>query len=159
MKYFILLLLAPLLAFSQSKKGKLQLAENISLIWVIKPFIKKEHTVLTCGAGEQQYICTIDGKPWYGSDMGMEMPRNQLVKFTLVIGSTYIYPEISGMFNTNFSGTLNDDQIKIKEYGDQYILSGFFSDGAGTYMVIWRIVGNTAIRELISSDEAYFGQF
>lgn len=115
MKFVIILLIVPLLAYSQSKKGKLQLDENISLIWEIKTFDEEEHTIQTCLSGKQQYICAVDGKPWYGSDTGMSKPKNQLVKFILVIDDTYIYPEISGMFNPNFSGAINNNQIKIKK--------------------------------------------
>jgi hypothetical protein len=121
-----------------------------------KNFDEKEHTIQTCLSGKQQYICAVDGKPWYGSDTGMSKPKNQLVKFILVIDDTYIYPEISGMFNPNFSGAINNNQIKIKKNGDQYELFGYFSDGAGTYTAKWRIVGNAAIREVISNDETYF---
>lgn len=158
MKYLtILLCLFSSFAFGQIKKGKIALGENISLIWEITPFAEKEHKLQTCDNGASAYICTIDALPWYGSDRGMDKPKNQLTKFILIIDGKYFYPEISGMYNPNFSGALKDNQIHITKQGDEYSLDAWFSDGAGTYMAKWRIVAKACIREIITNDEAYFG--
>lgn len=158
MKYILLLLcFTSFLAHCQVKKGNIRLADNVTLTWETKTFDEKEHTLQTCGLGKEAYICTIDDKPWYGSDMGMDKPRNQLTKLILVIDGTYFYPEVTGMFNTNFDGTVNVKHLKLEKYGLQYILHAFFSDGAGTYTVQWRITGKGCVREVISTDEAYFG--
>lgn len=60
------------------------------------------------------------------------------------------------MFNPNFISKLSIHQFKIEKEGNQYVLYGFFSDGAGTYTAHWKIVDAISIREVISNSEEYF---
>ncbi len=157
MKYFFLFLFYPLTFFGQSTSGKIELARNTFVHWTISTFKEKEHTIGICKTNDDSYICTIDGRPWYGSDAGMDMPRNQLVKLELELSGKKITLETVNMFNPSFDGSLGTEQFKLENEGHDYRLYAFFSDGAGTYMAEWKVVEGTSVRELISNDEKYFG--
>jgi len=157
MKYFFLLLFYPVILCAQSTWGKTELARNTFVHWSTSVFKEKEHTIGICKTDDFDYICTIDGKAWYGGDIGMDKPRNQLVNLELELNGKRIPLETTNMFNPSFDGSLGADQFKLQQEGSHYRLYAFFSDGAGTYMAEWKIVNGTSVRELISNDEKYFG--
>ena len=157
MKYIFLILLSNLNAIAQVTEGKILFENNIKLHWTIKIFNEKEHQIKICKNDfGVQYICAIDNAIWYGSDIGLEIPKNQLTNLVLEIGKKKIILDVSSMFNPNFSGKLSIHQFKIEKEGNQYVLYGFFSDGAGTYTAHWRIIDNISIREVISNSEEHF---
>jgi hypothetical protein len=144
-------------AFSQLATSTIKFDHNISLTAVIEPFIQSKHKYDTCDNGlGSKSICLIDGQIWYGNDLGLEMPKNQLTRLILRINENDINLDISGMFNPNLSGRLTKEQFKWKTTEDGYILYGYFSDGAGTYTAKWKIVRNKSIRQTISRDERDF---
>lgn len=158
MKYiFLLVLLSNFNVFAQENLGIISFENDIKLHWTIKAFNEKEHQIKICkndlGA---QYICAIDNAIWYGSDIPVDKPKNQLTNLVLEIGINKIILDVSSMFNPNFSGELSKHQFKIEKEGNQYVLYGFFSDGAGSYTAHWRIIDNLSIREVISNSEEYF---
>lgn len=158
MKYiFLLVLLSSLNIYAQENSGIILLESSIKLHWTIKTFNEKEHQIKICKNDfDVQYICAIDNAIWYGSDIPVDKPKNQLTNLVFEIGKNKIVLDVSSMFNPNFSGELSKHQFKILKEGNQYILYGFFSDGAGTYTAHWRIVDTTSIREVISNSEKYF---
>ena len=158
MKYiFLLVLLSNFNVFAQETSGKISFENDIKLHWTIKAFNEKVHQIKICkndfGA---QYICAIDNAIWYGSDIGLDNPKNQLTSLVLEIGKNKIILDVSSMFNPNFSGELSKHQFKIIKEGNQYVLYGFFSDGAGTYTAQWRIVDTISMREVISNSDEHF---
>ncbi|MFN7045288.1 MAG: hypothetical protein ACK4M1_08835 [Flavobacterium sp.] len=158
MKYiFILVLLSNLNAIAQENSGIISFENDIKLYWTIKAFNEKANQIKVCendfGA---QYICAIDNAIWYGSDIGLDIPKNQLTNLVLEIGKNKIILDVSSMFNPNFSGKLSKHQFKIAKEANQYVLYGFFSDGAGTYTAHWRIIDTISIREVISNSEEHF---
>ncbi len=158
MKYiFLLILLSNFNSIAQVTEGEILFENNIKLHWIIKTFNEKEHQIKICKNDfGVQYICAIDNAIWYGSDIPVDKPKNQLTNLVLEIGKNKIILDVSSMFNPNFSGELSKHQFKIVKEGNQYILYGFFSDGAGTYTAHWKIVDTISIREVISNLEEYF---
>ena len=158
MKYiFLLILLSNFNSIAQVTKGEILFENNIKLHWTIKTFNEKEHQIKICKNDfGVQYICAIDNAIWYGSDIPVDMPKNQLTNLVLKIGKNKIILDVSSIFNPNFSGELSKHQFKIIKKGNQYFLYDFFSDGAGTYTAHWRIVDTISIREVISNLEEHF---
>ena len=158
MKYiFLLILLSNFNSIAQVTKGEILFENNIKLHWTIKTFNEKEHQIKICkNEFGVQYICAIDNAIWYGSDIPVDKPKNQLTNLVLEIGKNKIILDVSSIFNPNFSGELSKHQFKIIKKGNQYFLYGFFSDGAGTYTAHWRIVDTISIREVISNLEEHF---
>jgi hypothetical protein len=144
-------------SLGQVKVSSVDLGDGVTLTGTIETFNKSEHKYDTCDSGlGWKYICLIDGKIWYGNDMGMDLPRNQLTKLAIKIKGKEIELETAGMFNTNFGNELRDGQYHLTKTGDEYFLEAMFSDGAGTYIVNWRIVKSKSQRIKISNDEADF---
>ena len=158
MKYiFLLFLLSNFNSIAQVTKGEILFENNIKLHWTIKTFNEKEHQIKICKNDfGVQYICAIDNAIWYGSDIPVDKPKNQLTNLVLEIGKNKIILDVSSMFNPNFSGELSKHQFKIIKKVNQYFLYGFFSDGAVTYTAHWRIVDTISIREVISNLEEHF---
>lgn len=157
-KFTILFILSIItLSNAQQTKGELILGKGISLKWIVEKFIPEKHKIETCETdSKDKFICKIDEKLWLGSDQGMELPRNQLTKLALNINSNSIELDVSNIFNASYDGELSINQFLIKKEGSFYKLYSYFSDGAGTYTVHWKILNNTSIREVISNDESYF---
>jgi hypothetical protein len=133
------------------------LAEGIELTGVVEKFSADKHRIDTCtDKFKNKYICRIDGNVWYGSNQGMKLPRNQLKKLTIHIGGKPIVLDVSQMFNPQFDYKLNPDHFKLQKKGNGYYLYSFFSDGAGTYTVHWKIDKRKSTRVKISNDEKDF---
>jgi len=159
MKYLIILLLVitQQTALSQTHTSTVVISDGISLTGIIKQFVPSKHNIDTCkDEFNNKYICKIDGKAWFGSDRSLELPRNQLVSLNIEIARKSIKLDVSKMFNVAYSFELQARQFKLKEIKGGHLLYSFFSDGAGTYTVYWKIKNNIAKRILISSDEKYF---
>ncbi|WP_320815689.1 hypothetical protein [Flavobacterium sp.] len=103
-----------------------------------------------------KYLCKIDNQEWYGSDRGIEFPKNELTKLEVIINNNVIKLETSKMFNPSFSGELFETQFKLKKKKDYYILFAYFSDGAGTYSAHWKIINGKSERIVLSNEEEYF---
>jgi len=144
-------------SYSQTQSGEIALGKNISLLWTTIVFKQTEHKIeVSKTEFGDNYICKIDGKPWFGSDFGIEKPRNQLIKLTFKINGKETELDVTNMFNPSFEGILSEHQFLLKKEVGFYRLYSFFSDGAGTYTVHWKIVNESSVREVISSDERYF---
>ncbi len=144
--------------FENSKSGRIDLTSTINLRWRINDFESQNHNIEYCENEYQhtKYICNIDDKEWYGSDIKMELPKNELAALAIFIEGKYIKLDVSQMFNPNTNGELNKDQFKIKDYKNYYFLYGFFSDGAGTYTAHWKIKNGKAERIKISNEDIDF---
>ena len=157
LKIFLIFFSVIFKTFGQTKSGQIVLQKNASLSWTIQEFKESEHNVEICKSEfNWDYICKIDGKPWFGTDLGMTKPKNQLKKLILNLNNSQIELEVANMFNPNYSGSLSGHQFLLKKEGEFYKLYGFFSDGAGTYTVHWKIIKNSSVREVISNEESYF---
>ena len=81
-KILLILFLISNLTFGQTK-GEIQLGKNVALNWEIQNFDKAKHTFEYCGKNELKYLCKIDNQEWFGSDTGIEFPKNELTKLNL----------------------------------------------------------------------------
>lgn len=154
-KTLLILFLISNLTFAQTK-GKIQIDKNIVLTWEIQNFDNTKHTFEYCVKNELKYLCKIDNKEWFGSDNGIEFPKNELTKLNLKIGTKNYDLETSKMFNSNSSGYLGGHQFKLVTYENCKILYSFHSDGAGTYTAHWKIENGKAERIILSRDEENF---
>ena len=114
-KFFIVILLPFCLQIFGQERGELKLTKNAYLFWEINKFDKSAHTYQYCKDAGNNYLCKIDDKTWYGADLGMEFPKNELKKLTLRLNNVYINLETKQMYNPNFSGKLYKHQFKIKK--------------------------------------------
>lgn len=154
---FLLLVICFTNVTAQQKSSTISLAGGIKLTGVIENFNVSKHKIDTCrDEFSNKYICRIDGKKWYGSDQGLELPRNQLNKLTIYINKQPIALNCSGMFNPVYAYEFDPQQFELKNKGNNYYLFGFFSDGAGTYTAHWKISDGKSTRVKISNDEEDF---
>ncbi len=155
---FILLVFNFSQLIAQKITSKLALAKNIELIAVIEKFDSTKHHYDTCITNfEWKAICLIDGQIWFGNDQGLDLPKNKLLKLTMVINGTSIPLETNGMYNINYGSlTIREKQFKLTKTNLGFMLYGFFSDGAGTYTAHWQIIKNKANRNVLSNDENNF---
>lgn len=142
------------IGFAQNSISKVEVGEKIIVSANIVSFDSAKHTYDMCDTGlGWKAICLIDGKPWFGSDAGRDLPRNQIKRMSINIQEQEIQLDVSGMFNPNYENQLRKEQFKIKKTETGYLLSAYFSDGAGTYVAEWLIVKGTSVRTKISSEE------
>jgi hypothetical protein len=153
MKSIILLLISTisLSIYGQVQNITIDINSSIKITGTIKAFEVQKHKIDTCDTGlGWKSICLIDNKPVFGTDN--DMPDNQLINLTIIIKNKEIPLNVDYMFNPNFE--LHKEQFKIKKCEVGQILTGIFSDGAGTYMVQWKIIKNKSFRFLITNDES-----
>lgn len=142
---------------AQTHSGEIALEKNVSLIWITEDFNENAHKIEVCKTeGDYSYISKIDGKPWFGSEIGMNKPRNQLSKLTLKMNGIEIELDISYMYNPSLNGILSQRQFLLEKEGEFYKLYSYFSDGAGSYTVHWKIVNGSSVREVISNNERFY---
>lgn len=122
--------------------------DGITLIMTINPFDAKSHTIKKCG----DYICLIDGKPFYGSDG--KMPKRVVSRLVFVKKGKRIDLDVSSMYDPSLNAEAMKTHISVLPYwGDAYKVTGYFSDGAGAYVCQWLVMSDGAIRTHISNFE------
>jgi hypothetical protein len=127
------------------------LERQVSLIAKIEAFDPSKHIYDTCDTGlGWKSICLIDNNVWFGSDVGMELPKNQLINLTLFLNGHKFGLDVSGMYNPNWKNEIRKDQFKFEKAEIGHNLTGFFSDGAGAYSVNWLIINGNSLRTRIS---------
>ena len=142
---------------AQTINSRIDLDKKIYLEASVMKFNPKEHKLDTCDSGlGWKMICLIDNNIWFGSDDGLALPQYQLTKLTISISGKKIPLDVTGMFNPTYTGKLFLRQFYIEKDQPGYALYGYFSDGAGTYMALWKIVKGKSMRLKISRDEADF---
>lgn len=152
----ILLLLASVPAFADNSKSikadsyTIPLGDGISLQMTVASFDAKKHRIKKCQILDWSGVCLIDGKPVFGTDW--ELPKNQLIKASIKIGSQTINLDASCMFNP-FFGNPDRQNFTIKTVEGGYLVRGSFSDGAGTYEAEWLIIDNSSIRTKLQNKE------
>ena len=148
---FLFLVLSAGQIFAQSNISTVELEKQVSITAKIESFDSSKHIYDTCDTGlGWKSICLIDSKVWFGSDAGMELPKNQLINLTLLINGNKIELDVSGMFNPNWKNEIRKDQFKFEKKEVGFNLQGFFSDGAGAYSVNWLIIKMKSLRTRIS---------
>jgi hypothetical protein len=141
----------------QGVKSEIQLIGDVKLISIAKVFTASEHKLDTCDTGLGWLnICRIDGKPWFGGDAGLDLPKYQLSSLILEFKNKSIKLDVSQMFEPAYNGILQRDQLKITKTRDGFVLDAYFSDGAGTYVAQWKIKNGISNRTVLTKDESQF---
>ena len=60
------------------KNGTIKIDNNISIYWEIQQFDTSKHTFEYCLESDLKYLCKIDKQDWFGSDRGLDFPKNEL---------------------------------------------------------------------------------
>lgn len=151
-----LLLMATVPAFADNSKSiksdsyVIPLGDGISLQMVVASFDAKKHKIKKCQILDWSGVCLIDGKTVFGTEW--ELPKNQLIKASVKIGSQTIKLDVSCMFNP-FFGKPDRQNFTIETVEGGYLVRGSFSDGAGSYESEWLIIDNSSIRTKLQNKE------
>ena len=156
----ILILTLSVKCFSQNINSSVKLNDSITISASVSKFIASNHKLDTCDTGlGWKTICLIDNENWFGSDVGLNLPKYKLDKLTIQIADLKIDLQTNKMFNPNFSGEISIKQFKLAKTETGYTLYAFFSDGAGGYTAHWEIIKGIAFRNVLSKDEgSYYWQ-
>lgn len=119
------------------------LGDGIALQLTIAPFDAKKHKIKKCQILDWYGVCLIDSRPVFGTDW--ELPRNQLIKATVKIGTNAINLDVSCMYNAWFGEPAPQAFVFEKVEGG-FLIRGNFSDGAGSYEAEWLIIGDSSVR-------------
>jgi hypothetical protein len=139
----VLLLLSNSLVNAQSDRLVIPLNHGAQLTLVREPFDPRSAKV-TYGRG---IVSKIDGRVPFGIDG--DLPRAILKEASLKIeGRLYKLP-ITDMFNPWFTSTGFAEGFSLRREGDEWLLTGDFSDGAGAYGAVWKISKSTCVRTWI----------
>lgn len=153
----ILIVLLVTTALRAQTKSSIDFGNGVTLSAVVETFQADQHQYDTCDTGQDwKTICLIDGKIWFGNDQGLGLPRNQLSRMTIKINGKETNLDVSGMYNPSFTGQLTKSQFKLKSTGEELVLYGHFSDGAGSYTAHWTIIRGKSLRQVITNDERAF---
>ena len=154
----IALVLTPLSIFAgnlpSTQTYTIPLKEGVTLQMSVAPFRSREHRITRCEMFAEtmpehdSVVCLIDGKPVFGTDW--EMPYNQLVKATLTVGGKTIDLDVSCMYNP-FYDKPDSTRFSVEKADDLYIITGTFSDAAGSYDAQWLIIENGSVRTRLTS--------
>lgn len=144
------------LAASSARAQTIDLGNGIALTGKVIPFDSTKHTISRCKKFNWNYepVCLIDGKPYFGHDLGPELPRMELTSLRVTIRGKPVTLDISGMFNPSWNVELRPDQFKARTAEGGHQVVGLFSDGAGTYVAVWKIIAGGSIRSVLSNDES-----
>jgi len=149
----LLLLLWAVLS-SQAQTATLRLAHGGVLTLQRAPFAAAGKTSGTYHASYQD-LDAVNGRPVFGTDG--ELPQYILRKATLLLNGVRYELKVTDMYNPWFGAGLryqpNPDSFRLQKTGIAYRLQALLSDGAGTYMAEWKIVGKAATRTMLTEDE------
>jgi hypothetical protein len=126
------------------------LKNEMSLELTADPFDPAKHRVTECDLSGFKGICLIDDKPVFGTDW--TLPRSQLLKASVKIGTDLIDLDVSSMYNPWFEKPDPRDFNAESVYGG-YRIRGFFSDAAGSYHAEWFIVQGKSVRTMLANAE------
>lgn len=143
----LLILLITVNCYSQTEKITIRLENDIFLILEKSDFKLTDQTV---DYYNDQIPIGLNNRIIFGTDG--EIPTSGLTKATLKIRETIHQLKIDDMYNLWFM-EVNERFFNIKKEGNQFRLTGIFSDGAGTYAAEWLIIENSNIRTLLTANE------
>ncbi len=130
-------------------RKEIQLGKDVSLLMETRAFDAKRHDVKLCAGG---IPCLIDGRPVYGTYRSL--PSVEIVSLTLKTGNRAIPLDTSAMYNPWSPREDRDVDVWLsRELGDQLVIRGEFSDGAGAYFAEWEVVEGSALRTILKCAE------
>lgn len=157
MKSNVVLLIMPVLLFVSpasfaDNNMELVLKKDIKLSLTMVTFDKSKHRVKRCG---KESVCLIDGLPVFGADGAM--PKTKLKSMVVTIKGRRISLDVSAMYEpwTVYKGANYAGSFTIRHsWGDIWILTGSFSDGAAGYKARWLISEGKSIRTILGGGES-----
>ncbi len=155
MRLVITFALLPIAAVASEfqRTASLHLRPELTIELRASKFEPSEHKLTKSSSGA---VRLIDGKQFFGTDGGL--PRTQLDSAMLIVQGTKIPLDVGQMYDPWFA-VATRESFSATRYEDGWVLTGLFSDGAGTYLARWRILGGTSLREVISDDEDIISLF
>lgn len=127
-----------------------RLLQDVELTGRVVDLDSTQHSIQRCRSEHGwDFICTIDGRPFFGMDTGNEPPRNEFVFLYLTLAGQRIDLDVSGMFNPCWDGVIDQGMFDWQFIESGYLLRGYFSDGAGSYIAEWTIIGGSSMRTRI----------
>ena len=97
-----------------------------------------------------KFLVSIDGQPVFGTDG--DLPRYVLSKAVLSLNGRAYNLQVKNMYNPWFGSTASEF-VTLTRIGSTCKLRAVFSDGAGSYLVEWKVSGNSAVRTLLTADD------
>lgn len=67
------------------KNGTIKIDDNSFIYWEIEQYDTSKHTFEYCLESDLRYLCKIDKQDWFGSDRGLDFPKNELKKLEISI--------------------------------------------------------------------------
>lgn len=130
-------------------------SSNEKLVLHVRPFEPKKHTI---HKGDNGWL--IDGGLVFGTDYSM--PTSKLEQAYFVVGDKKIPLDTNWMYNAQVDQHENKaTNVTLEKHagGDAYRINAYFSDGAGSYQVQWKIVGSASARTLLIQSEEGWAVF
>ncbi len=126
--------------------------DGVTLAITIDPFDAKAHATKKCG----DYVCLIDGKPFYGSDGAV--PKYAVSRLVFEKNGKQTALDVSSMYDPwidseSMKRSFSVDSSEYSGGGSFSRITGYFSDGAGAYVCQWLVIMDGAIRNHISNSE------
>lgn len=132
----------------KSENTIITLNDSCKLAIEISEFDSTLNKIEKCKILNWEGVCLINGKLVFGTDF--EIPSTILEKAYLYFHDQIIKLDVSSMYDPNGLSLIpNKDQFEIRETEGGFFLTGNFSDGAGAYTVIWKIVKDKSLRVFI----------
>lgn len=142
------------IACKTQAQNVLHFDHEIELYVSIEEFYLDIHTIDTCYFDNTPYVCKIDEKEWFGTDMGLELPKYVLEEIVVIHNGESINLDVTQMFNPVFSKTITERHFQVESESDRILIYGWFSDGAGTYCAKWLVKDGSSKRTLLSNSES-----
>jgi hypothetical protein len=131
----------------------LKLNSGLTLHLEREPFNLRMHAVKRCKVLGRSEVCLIDGRPVIGTDG--DMPASKLSRAYVEVGGKTVALDVDCMYNPWFGDNPPPAQMfTTKKAEAGFFVKGSFSDGAGSYVAQWLVVGDSSVRTVLSSDEA-----
>lgn len=128
----------------------IKLLHDVELTGRVMDFDTLQHSIQRCRSDHGwDFICTIDGRPFFGLDAGNDLPRNEFVFLYLTLDGQRVDLDVSGMFNPCWDGVIAQGMFDWHFIEKGYLLRGYFSDGAGSYIAEWTITVGSSMRTQI----------
>ena len=133
--------------FKLKRSASIRLSPLVVLHMQASLFDSSKHSIkyYVVGPPEDPWkgVCLIDGHPVFGTDW--ELPLTGLDKAYLVVGSDTVNLDVSCMFNP-WIDSADSKFFSLDDVEGGFVLTGNFSDGAGSYEAKWFISHGTSVR-------------
>lgn len=128
---------------------RMQLQHGVVARFRTVPFVEAAHEVRRCRILDWDGVCLIDGKPVFGTDW--DIPRTVLQNGVILVGGREVALDVSCMYNPMLEEF--GKRLQAREVEGGHVVSGRFSDAAGSYTAEWLIVEGASVRTSLRRSE------